>query len=527
VQSTGSNWHEDAFKIDAHDTETVTFTLTQLFGDSMPKMSVQYDDAVGSSVCAMSDNVSNGAELSYTAVCFHGYASVNVYVYSGPDSLEECDACQAGDASTDMDVYYLEVPCDSPCAPEDETPGTPADLPDCYTGAHFSSVDGECPSYSDMPIVVDTMDGASVTFNLKQTWIDSMDSLTLLMPVSDAESLCYTKTDVGSGLIAGSYEASCNADGYAEVTLYASDADFTTGNSDVSASCSMASPPTAESTCAYHFILPCKAESMCPTTPATSPTEPVASPTEPVASPTASTPESCDDAVKLAIDDEALPLTDSTSPLTLDGQGDGTADVTVTQIFKDGQISWISLVYKNPEDGSIVCEKQDEVDAGVARSVTAECVDGIAQVDVYVHDGSFHTQLGADHPNPGYCDGWLNNDSGIVAYTFLVPCTCSGVTEDDINSATMRTTDTARHLDEEAFIAGAKPEADATDEDVPYCVSADFPCEGEGDDMVFVCHYSARKGYQTFCIPESDSDILRFYPNDYCGPCEGGYGGLF
>merc|ERR1712154_244786 len=65
------------------------------------------------------------------------------------------------------------------------------------------------------------------------------------------------------------------------------------------------------------------------------------------------------------------------------------------------------------------------------------------------------------------------------------------------------------------------------DEDVPYCVSADFPCEGEGEDMVYVCHYSARSGYTTFCIPESDSDILRFYPNDYCGPCVGGYGGAF
>ena len=42
--------------------------------------------------------------------------------------------------------------------------------------------------------------------------------------------------------------------------------------------------------------------------------------------------------------------------------------------------------------------------------------------------------------------------------------------------------------------------------------------------MVYVCHYSSRKGYQTFCVPEGDSDILRFYAHDYCGPCEGGQG---
>ena len=41
--------------------------------------------------------------------------------------------------------------------------------------------------------------------------------------------------------------------------------------------------------------------------------------------------------------------------------------------------------------------------------------------------------------------------------------------------------------------------------------------------MVYVCHYSVRDGYKTFCVPEADSDALRFYPKDYCGQCVGGY----
>merc|ERR1712150_137781 len=75
--------------------------------------------------------------------------------------------------------------------------------------------------------------------------------------------------------------------------------------------------------------------------------------------------------------------------------------------------------------------------------------------------------------------------------------------------------------------AGVANEPDAYGDDGndgPYCVAEDFPCNG--GDMVYVCHYSGRRGYQTFCIPENDSDILRFYPKDYCGPCVGGYGGL-
>jgi hypothetical protein len=62
------------------------------------------------------------------------------------------------------------------------------------------------------------------------------------------------------------------------------------------------------------------------------------------------------------------------------------------------------------------------------------------------------------------------------------------------------------------------------DGDEPYCLHADYPCtdsDGEEEGMVHVCHYSTRAGYQTFCIPEADSDIMRFYTNDYCGPCEG------
>jgi hypothetical protein len=55
-----------------------------------------------------------------------------------------------------------------------------------------------------------------------------------------------------------------------------------------------------------------------------------------------------------------------------------------------------------------------------------------------------------------------------------------------------------------------------------FCVIEDYPC-GVQNDKVHVCHYSARDGYKTFCVPEADSDALRFYPKDYCGPCVGGY----
>jgi len=68
-------------------------------------------------------------------------------------------------------------------------------------------------------------------------------------------------------------------------------------------------------------------------------------------------------------------------------------------------------------------------------------------------------------------------------------------------------------------IVGRPEENDSVDH---FCVVEDYPC-GAFSDKVHVCHYSARDGYKTFCVPESDSDALRFYPKDYCGPCVGGY----
>merc|ERR1712151_389687 len=55
-----------------------------------------------------------------------------------------------------------------------------------------------------------------------------------------------------------------------------------------------------------------------------------------------------------------------------------------------------------------------------------------------------------------------------------------------------------------------------------YCSKEDHPC-GLHNENVHVCHYSARDGYQTFCVPEEYSDILAYYPKDHCGPCFGGF----
>lgn len=110
-----------------------------------------------------------------------------------------------------------------------------------------------------------------------------------------------------------------------------------------------------------------------------------------------------------------------------------------------------------------------------------------------------------------------------VQYTFKLPCV-DPCPEDEV--AALPTTDSKpvgsnRNLKEKEINKDEGKEKHVKTDD-HFCVVEDYPC-GPDNDKVHVCHYSARDGYKTFCVPEADSDALRFYPKDYCGPCVGGY----
>jgi hypothetical protein len=124
--------------------------------------------------------------------------------------------------------------------------------------------------------------------------------------------------------------------------------------------------------------------------------------------------------------------------------------------------------------------------------------------------------------------GWYT--SGVLEIAFksqmkeAIDITSAGV--DNVRLTAVCESAQRRDL-EQAVLAQTAPvaEPDMYGEDGGYyCSTEDFPCMGAGN--VYVCHYDARRGYQTFCLPESDSEVLRFYSNDYCGPCVGGYGGI-
>jgi hypothetical protein len=136
---------------------------------------------------------------------------------------------------------------------------------------------------------------------------------------------------------------------------------------------------------------------------------------------------------------------------------------------------------------------------------------------VYLHDEDFGSDDNAQIHSS--CSSSPQAETKNCAFYYSLPCDDS--CDRRLDESSLKEAFTAKE------VVGGVNEPSADQEDLPYCVSEDYPCEdedSEDNDMVHVCHYSAKKGYQTFCVPEPDSDILRFYPHDYCGPCEN-YGG--
>jgi hypothetical protein len=134
-------------------------------------------------------------------------------------------------------------------------------------------------------------------------------------------------------------------------------------------------------------------------------------------------------------------ITYSKLPITIvpGSQTGTTVTVSVEQVWKASGISWISTRFTDPSLGATVCPKKNEVQPGLVdysagsggsyelkfytktygTTFTAACVNNVATIDVYVHDGQFSGQ--ADITVPQECSP-SNDSSKKIGYTFSVPC---------------------------------------------------------------------------------------------------------
>ena len=144
----------------------------------------------------------------------------------------------------------------------------------------------------------------------------------------------------------------------------------------------------------------------------------------------------------------------------------------------------------------------------------------ITVINIFAYGAPF--AVGSDSAEvPECCHPPDAIDTGVVQYTFklhcesLCPDPTTGGTRKLASAITTPATPTVEVMKKKAHQNKVK-------EGEHFCSKANHPC-GENGDMVNVCHYSAKTGYESFCVPEVDSDVVGYYPKDYCGKCEGGY----
>jgi hypothetical protein len=194
------------------------------------------------------------------------------------------------------------------------------------------------------------------------------------------------------------------------------------------------------------------------------------------------------------------------------------------------EIVTIFTQYHESPTGQTECFEDENLESGDSNEFFAFCMRSvpITIVDIWVVSDTFFT--GNDTAGiPECCHPSKDFHTPTVQYTFKLYCVSECVpTSAPLSSRRLESEDFADGIDsfhDNSFKergSGWFAREPSDDGSGHFCVSEDFPC-GEKGDMVYVCHYSAKYGYQTYCVPEPDSDILGFYPKDYCGRCVGGY----
>jgi len=249
-------------------------------------------------------------------------------------------------------------------------------------------------------------------------------------------------------------------------------------------------------------------------------------------------------ATNTAIDSEIISITE----LNFDSVG---LDLTVPNDF-----GMISIGYDDSKNNHRECYQDFDVLEGEIIHINAACYDNFASLTVIVYVGD-----NFDIDSCTACSLPSEDTDGFTAITFEVPCepvTCepssmpspsphpssdsfssrslSSFEQDNVLCSTGGSCDEARRLhtpntntnvsitqglaSSEKKAAKIDQSAKEFEEYTPYCVHEDFPCEGDEEFMVHVCYHSSRFGYQTFCISEIDSDILRLNEKHHCGPCK-------
>jgi hypothetical protein len=531
------DYRSDPVTILYKDHSSVRFQINQKWVDGdLGWVSVGYNpiDSTSKYVCNTVEGVNAASSTpGYTAKCLNGFATVDVVVsdcsFTNVSNVVVPGGCSpVHDYSSGSKVAFkFLVSCD----PEPEICVRPLCVPEAKL-LHKSVPSGVYGNVLRNPVNILHYGGDSVQFRVEQTWKD--DDIGWISvgfdPVKGAsDRVCLTTDGMNYVSSTPDYVAKC-VDGVAKIDIYAYDCSFsnvTNIDSSIPASCLPWNSDSVGNKVFFQYAVPCRASdtSFC------------------------SSASECKPVVKYG--DSSVSAASrgdySSPPVSIVRAGGSKVDFRLNQVIKQGDLGWIAVNYPTGDSTSgsnlgSVCRYSEALSAGDSTDIyTAQCTNGVAEIEIYAYDCTFVDVPIIDNLVPASCQPWIEVGKK-VRYQFTLPCLC------DSSSLPVQKTMTGPHQVSAPIIVPVNVPVDApsrnnrreldvdnsvvvgttTATDMPltyYCLAKEFPCQG-GNDMVHICHYTARKGYETFCIPEADSEVLRFYSHDYCGPCRGGFGGV-
>eukprot|EP00531_Pseudo-nitzschia_arenysensis_P014408 CAMPEP_0116128974 /NCGR_PEP_ID=MMETSP0329-20121206/7677_1 /TAXON_ID=697910 /ORGANISM="Pseudo-nitzschia arenysensis, Strain B593" /LENGTH=680 /DNA_ID=CAMNT_0003623211 /DNA_START=55 /DNA_END=2097 /DNA_ORIENTATION=+ len=571
----GSNkpFPEDAVKIVNGENTTLTIEITQLWSEDVElNFFIHYHSDTHETVCESIPDFSYEQTMTKDLECYAGWTDVGIFIYFDNEiTIDECQECQPPNADDeDVVAYYFELPCEPICeseppteAPVTEAPTLQLESPaptDCYDlyGITEEDILEQTGSGSNKPFPEDAVkivngENTTLTIEITQLWSEDVDLNFFIHYHSDThETVCESIPDF-------SYEQTMTKDlecyaGWTDVGIFIYFDDELTLEE-----CQECNPPDAddENIVAYYFELPC---------------EPICGSVEPTEAPVVAPPRDLDQPQTDCFDQVNVKVIDKTP----DTSSIGSEIISINELNSDSisvefvvrdDYEMISIGYDDAQNHHRQCYQDFNVLGGEKIPINAACYDNFASLTVIFYIGqNFEPSLCAA------CSLPTGDTEDFVAITLEVPCdpiTCEpssapsqSPSRDALVSRTLSHTTRERNSQASSIIADEAGCHDGTKEGVlcdalrkldtqdnatithgltsvemrsvvneasdkafekdgPFCAHTDFPCEGDEESMVHVCYYAGNSGYHTFCIPESDSDMLRFNENHHCGPCEG------
>jgi len=108
------------------------------------------------------------------------------------------------------------------------------------------------------------------------------------------------------------------------------------------------------------------------------------------------------------------------NPIVITSQVGSTVRFKVDQTWNSDSIDWLAVVYETI-DQDMDCERTADV-TGETSELVALCVDGVAEVTIFVRDNTFSDLPDITSAIPSMCEALSDGTANSAMFTFSVPC---------------------------------------------------------------------------------------------------------